>query len=184
LALLAKSRRPSLVEVQAATTRLQAKQPAVAMAIILAHAKRQPLHERGDWLKAAAATLHAYRLGEGADQKEAELAHDHIERETFLHKAELARLEKLRERFSLALLCVLVTSMLAGLVYVGYSVLKERKPDTKEPAQSAVEKSSDKKTAPKTATAKTPPASTKAETQPADAKKTEKDSQTAQPAKK
>jgi hypothetical protein len=180
LALLAKSRRPSLVEVQAATTRLQAKQPAVAMAIILAHAKRQPLHERGDWLKAGAEALHAYRLGDGADQKEADLAHEHIEREIFLHKAELARLEKLRERVSLALLCLLVIVLLTSLGYVGYTFVQ----DAKEPVQAKVEKSSDKKTDPKTATAKTSPASTNAETKPAEAKKTEKDSQTAKPANK
>ncbi len=86
LALLAKNRRPSLAEVKAATTRLQAKQPAVAMAIILAQAKRQPLHERGEWLDAAKDALHAYRLSDGADQKEAELAHEHIDKELSLHR--------------------------------------------------------------------------------------------------
>jgi hypothetical protein len=170
LALLAKSRRPSLVEVQAATTRLQAKQPAVAMAIILAHAKRQPLHERGDWLKAGAEALHAYRLGDGADQKEADLAHEHIEREIFLHKAELARLEKLRERVSLALLCLLVTAMLVTIGYFGYTFVQGIKQDAKEPAQAVIEQPTDKKPPP----AKTPPASTKPETKPAEAKKTDK----------
>jgi hypothetical protein len=175
LALLAKSRRPSLVEVQAATTRLQAKQPAVAMAIILAHAKRQPLHERGDWLKAGAEALHAYRLGDGADQKEADLAHEHIEREIFLHKAELARLEKLRERVSLALLCLLVIVLLTSLGYVGYTFVQ----DAKEPAQAVVEKPADKKADTKPAAAKTPPAPTKAEPKPA-----EPDKKTAKPANK
>ena len=179
LAQLAKNRRPSLAEVKAATTRLQAKQPAVAMAIILAHAKRQPLHERGDWLKAAMEALHAYRLGDGADQKEADLAHEHIEKETSLHKAELARLEKMRERFSLALLCVLVTLMLMTIGYFGYTFVQGIKSDAKEEVKAAVEQPTDKKPNQKPAPGKTPAATTKAETKP-----TETDKKTANPAKK
>jgi hypothetical protein len=185
LAQLAKSRRPSLVEVQAATTRLEAKQPAVAMAIILAHAKRQPLHERGDWLKAAAEALHAYRLGDGADQKEAELAHEHIERETSLHKAELARLEKLRGRFSLALLSVLVTAMVAALIYVGYSFAPRDTAKPNEADKTTTTKKNDEMTvAPKANQAKTtaPHTEGKPATEkptPAEAKKTDKDSKKA-----
>jgi hypothetical protein len=171
LALLTKSRKPSLAEVKAATTRLQAKQPAVALAIIMDYAKRQPLHERGDWLQAAAQALREYRLGDGADQKEAELAHEHIDHERGLHKAELARIKKMREGLSLALLCLLVTLMLATLGYYGYQFLQGIKQDAKEPAKSPVEKSADKKPDPKPATEKTPPASAKAETKPAEPEK-------------
>jgi hypothetical protein len=189
LALLTKSRKPSFFEVQAATTRLQAKQPAVAMAIILAHAKRQPLHERGEWLDAAKDALHAYRLSDGADQKEAELAHEHIEKELSLHKAELARLEKLRERLSLALLCLLVAGMLLGLILIGINY-----------AQSQPDKGTEKEKPAATTTAEDKSASTKAEgakpknpqsgtKPPADkpkqaAPKTDKDSHPANPAKK
>ena len=180
LALLAKSRKPSLLEVQSATTRLQAKQPAVAMAIILAHAKRQPLHERGDWLKAATEALRAYRLGDAADQKEADLALEHIEQQTALYKAELARLEKLRERLSLALLCLLVTAMLVTIGYFGYTFVQGIKQEAKEPVNAVIQQPTDKKPPP----AKTPPASTKPETKPAEAKKTDKDSKTAKPAGK
>jgi hypothetical protein len=190
LALLTKSRKPSFFEVQAATTRLQAKQPAVAMAIIMAHAKRQPLHERGAWLEAAAKALREYRLGDGADQKEAELAHEHIEKETSLHKAELARREKLRERLSLALLCLLVAGMLLGLIMVGINY-----------AQSQPDKGTAKEKPAATTTTEDKSASTKAEgskpkdpqsgTKPpaekpkaAESKKPDKDSHPANPAKK
>jgi hypothetical protein len=189
LALLTKSRKPSFFEVQAATTRLQAKQPAAALAIIMAHAKRQPLHERGDWLEAAAKALREYRLGDGADQKEADLAHEHIEKETSLHKAELARLEKLRERLSLALLCLLVAGMLLGLILVGINY-----------AQSQPDKGTEKEKPAATTTTEDKSASTKAEgakpkdpqsgtKPPADkpkpaAPKTDKDSKPANQAKK
>jgi hypothetical protein len=176
LAALSKTRNPSLKSVQDAVSRLQVNQPAVAMAIILAQAKRQPLHERGEWLKSAAESLRAYRLGDAADQKEADLAHEQIERELGLHKAELTRLEKMRERFSLALLCLLVASMIAGLVYLGYTFWPTEKQESKEPAKHAAEKQTDKKIDPKTATAKTTPASNKAETKPA-----ETDKKTAKP---
>lgn len=187
LALLTKSRKPSLHEVQEATTRLQAKQPAVAMAIILAHAKRQPLHERGTWLEAAAKALREYRLGDGADQKEAELAHEHIEKETSLHKAELDRIEKMRGRFSLALLCLLVAAMIAGLIYVGYSIAQR---DTAKPSE-ADKSTTTKKIDEKPVAPKTDPAKTKAlhnegkspaqKPAPVEAKKTDKDSKTAKP---
>lgn len=187
LALLTKSRKPSFLEVKAATTRLQAKQPAVAMAIILAHAKRRPLHERGDWLDAATEALRAYRLGDGADQKEAELAHEHIEKETSLHKAELARIEKMRERFSLALLCVLVTAMVAALIYVGYSFAPR---DTAKPSEAAktttTKKNDEKAVSPKADQAKTTAPHTEGKPAPekpthTEVKKTDKDSKKANP---
>lgn len=190
LALLTKSRKPSFLEVQAATTRLQAKQPAVAMAIILAHAKRQPLHERGDWLTAATDALRAYRLGDGADQKEAELAHEHIEKETSLHKAEVARIEKMRERFSLALLCLLVGGMLLGLILIGinYAQSQPDKGAEKEKTASKItteDKSSSAKAEeakPKDSPSGTKPPADKPK--PADAKKPEKGNSPSKPAKK
>lgn len=190
LALLAKTRRPSLAEVKAATTRLQAKQPAVAMAIILAQAKRQPLHERGDWLEAAAKALREYRLGDGADQKEADLAHEHIEKETALHKAELARIEKLRERLSLALLCLLVAGMLLGLIWVGINYAQSQ-PDkgTGKEKPAATTTTEDKSAPPKAEGSK--PKDPQSGTRPpadkpkaADSKKSDKDSHPANPAKK
>lgn len=187
LALLAKNRRPSLAEVKAATTRLQAKQPAVAMAIILAQAKRQPLHERGDWLDAAAGALRAYRLSDGADQKEADLAHEHIENESSLHKAELDRIEKMRGRFSLALLCLLVTAMIAGLIFVGYSIAQR---DTAKPSEAekstTTKKNDETPVAPKIDPAKTKAPHTEGKSpapKPAavETKKSDKDSKTAKP---
>ena len=187
LALLTKSWKPSFLEVQAATTRLQAKQPAVAMAILLAYAKRQPLHERGGWLKAAAEALREYRLGDEADQKEAELAHEHIEKQTSLHKAELARIEKLRGRFSLALLCVLVTAMVAALIYVGYSFAPR---DTAKPSEAdkttTTKKTDEKAVAPKANQAKTTAPHTEGKPAPekptpAEVKKTDKDRKKANP---
>lgn len=175
-----KGRQPALSTVKEALTKVHGPQPAVAMAIILQYAKRHPLHERGKWLIAAGEALQEYRLSEYADQKEAELAYEQIEHQTALHKAELSRIDKMRERFSLALLCLLVSLMLTGLAYFGYTVFQSINSASKEPEKhTAVENSSDKKTDSKPAAAKTPPAPTKAEPKPA-----EPDKKTAQPAKK
>lgn len=190
LAQLAKIRRPSLDEVKAATTRLQAKQPAVAMAIILAQAKRQPLHERGDWLDAAAGALREYRLGDGADQKEAELALEHIEKQTSLHKAELARIEKMRGRFSLALLCLLVTAMLLGLILIGINYAQNQPDKGTEKEKTAAAITKEDKPAPPKAEGpkpKNPQSGTKPPAEkptPAEAKKTDKESTPSKPAKK
>ncbi len=190
LALLAKSRKPSLAEVQAATTRLQAKQPAVALAIIMDHAKRQPLHERGHWLQAAAQALREYRLGEGADQKEAELAHEHIDHERGLYKAELARIEKMREGFSLALLCLLVAGMLLGLILIGINYAQSRPEKGTEEGKPASTITTEEKPAPaKTegAKPKDPQSVTKPSAEkpkPAEQKKPEKESPPSKPAKK
>lgn len=190
LALLTKSRNPSFVEVKAATTRLQAKQPAVAMAIILAHAKRQPLHERGDWLEAATEALRAYRLGDSADQKEADLALEHIEKETSLHKAELARREKLRERLSLALLCLLVAGMLLGLIMIGINHFQGQPDKGTEKEKPASTITAEDKSAPPKAEGskpKDPQSGTKPpadKPKPAESKKLDKASHPAKPAPK
>lgn len=190
LALLTKSRKPSFLEVQAATTRLQAKQPAVAMAIILAHAKRQPLHERGDWLTAATEALRAYRLGDSADQKEADLAHEHIEKETSLHKAELARREKRQERLSLTLLCLLVTGMLLGLILIGINYAQSQPDKGTEKEKPAATTTAEDKSAPPKAEGskpKDPQSGAKPladKLKDAESKKPEKGSSPSNPAKK
>lgn len=145
-----KGRQPALSTVKEALTKVQGPQPAVAMAIILQYSKRHPLHERGKWLIAAGEALQEYRLSDYADQKEAELAHEQIEQHTGLYKAELSRIEKMRERFSLALLCVLVTAILMTIGYFGYTFVQSINTGSKDPTQAtvektAVEKSSEKK---------------------------------------
>jgi len=178
-ALSTKGRQPALSTVKEALTKVQGPQPAVAMAIILQYSKRHPLHERGEWLKAAGETLQEYRLSDYADQKEAELAQDYIEHEHALYEAEIERIEKMRERFSLAILCLLVTVLLTSLVYFGYTFVQGMNQDDKLAPQAVSEKPADKKTAPKPATAKTPAAPTIAETKPAEPEK-----KTDKPAKK
>jgi len=135
-----KGRQPALSTVKEALAKVQGPQPAVAMAIILQYSKRHPLHERGEWLKAAGEALQEYRLSEYADQKEAELAYEQIEHQTALHKAELSRIDKMRERFSLALLCLLVSLMLTGLAYFGYTVVQSINSASKEPDKHTAEK--------------------------------------------
>lgn len=174
-----KGRQPALSTVKEALTKVQGPQPAVAMAIILQYSKRHPLHERGKWLIAAGEALQEYRLSDYADQKEAELAHEQIEQHTGLYKAELSRIEKMRERFSLALLCVLVAALLMTIGYFGYIFVQGIKSDAKEEVKAAVEQPTDKKPNQKPAPGKTPAAPTKAETKP-----TETDKKTANPAKK
>ena len=140
LAVLSKNRPYSLSQVRDALSRVQGNQPAVAMAIILQYSKRHPLHERGEWLKAAGEALQEYRLSDDADKKEAGLARDHIEHELELFKAEIERIETMRERFSLALLCLLVTLILTSLGYFGYTFVQGlRTPDT-EQGKASVEK--------------------------------------------
>lgn len=185
LAMLAKTRAPSLSRVKDALARVQGNQPAVAMAVILEYSKRHPLHERGDWLKAAGEALQEYRLSEDADQKEAELARDHIEHEISLHKAEMERIERMRERFSMAILGLLVTLLITGIVYFGYTFVKglnERdnekgKPSVENIAPDAkgVEKPAEKKAEEKTAGEKA--------SKP-DAKKADKDRKPATPSGK
>jgi hypothetical protein len=163
-----KGRQPALSTVKEALTKVQGPQPAIAMAIILQHSKRHPLHERGEWLKAADETLQEYRLSDYADQKEAELAQDYIGHELTLYKAEIARIEKMRERFSLAILCLLVTVLLTCLAYFPYKLLKEKEQDDKKPSPALGEKQPDNKHDPMTAPAKTPAAPNKAEPKPAE----------------
>ena len=174
-----KGRQPALSTVKEALAKVQGPQPAIAMAVILQYSKRHPLHERGEWLKAAGEALQEYRLSDYADQKEAELAHEQIEHQTALHKAELSRIDKMRERFSLALLILLVSLMLMTIGYFGYTFVQGIKSDAKEEVKAAVEQPTDKKPNQKPAPRKTPAAPTKAETKP-----TETDKKTANPAKK
>ena len=174
-----KGRQPALSTVKEALAKVQGPQPAIAMAVILQYSKRHPLHERGEWLKAAGEALQEYRLSDYADQKEAELAHEQIEHQTALHKAELSRIDKMRERFSLALLILLVSLMLMTIGYFGYTFVQGIKSDAKEEVKAAVEQPTDKKPNQKPAPGKTPAAPTKAETKP-----TETDKKTANPAKK
>lgn len=187
LAMLSKMRAPSLNRVKGALSRVQGNQPAVAMAVILEYSKHHPLHERGVWLEAAGMALQEYRLSEDADQKEAELARDHIEHELSLYKAEIERIEKIRERFSLALLFALVAAMIAGLVYIGYSFAPPDTAMSSEADKSTTPKKNDEKTAaPKTDPDKTkaPHAegkSTAEKPKPAETKKTDKDSKSANP---
>ena len=140
LALLSKNRAPSLGRVRDAISRVQGNQPAVAMAIILEYSKRHPLHERGEWLKAAGEALQEYRLSDDADQKEAELARDYIEHELTLYKAEIERIEKMRERFSLAILFLLVALMLVSLSYFGYTLLQGLNNPNKDQEKPTTEK--------------------------------------------
>ena len=70
----------------------------------------------------------------------AELAHEQIEQHTGLYKAELSRIEKMRERFSLALLCVLVTAILMTIGYFGYTFVQSINTGSKDPTQATVEK--------------------------------------------
>jgi len=122
------------------------------MAIILEYSKRHPLHERGEWLKAAGEALQEYRLSDDADQKEAELARDYIEHQVLSYNAEILRLEKLRERFSMGILFLLLLLMAGTLIYIGYSFnAKQEGEETKK----------DKPTTPKSA--ETKPADTKSD---------------------
>jgi hypothetical protein len=190
LAVLSKARAPDLPQVKDAISRVHGNQPAVAMAIILEYSKRHPLHERGEWLKAAVDALNQYRLSDDADKKEADLAKEHLQDEISAFNAEILRIEKLRERFSLALLMLLVLMMMAGLIYVGYSLSQrseeakqasdktpvENKADAK-PAASKTDtgKPTDKKPEPKREPEKTPAVPSK---------KTEKDGKASKPAGK
>lgn len=140
LALLSKNRAPSLGRVRDAISRVQGNQPAVAMAIILEYSKRHPLHDRGEWLKAAGEALQEYRLSDDADQKEAELARDYIEHELTLYKAEIARIEKMRERFSLAILFLLVALMISAIVTFGYMFVQGLNNPNKDQEKPAIEK--------------------------------------------
>lgn len=140
LALLGKSRSPSLGTVLDALARVKGPQPAVAMAIILEYAKRQPRHERREWLIAAGEALKEYRLGDDADQKEADLTWEHIERETSLCVAATEKRERLRERLSLATLGLLVAAILSVLFYFGYTFAQGIHAPEKESAKTSTGK--------------------------------------------
>ncbi len=130
LAILSKTRAPTLDRVREALSRVQGNQPAVAMAIILAYSKRHPLREREEWLKAAVDALQQYQLSDEADKKEAELAKDYLENEIAAYNAEIQRIEKIRERSSLGILLLLLLLIAGGLIYIGYSFIP--KPETAE----------------------------------------------------
>ena len=139
LAMLSKTRAPSLSRVRDALARVQGNQPAVAMAFILEYSKHHPLHERGDWLNAADEALQQYRLSDDADLKEAELARAHIEHEVSLQKAEIERIERMRERFSMVILYLLVTLLMTGVAYFGYTLVKGLNDRDKEKGKPSVE---------------------------------------------
>jgi hypothetical protein len=121
LAHLSKIRTPSLSQVKEALAKVQGNQPAVAMAVIMEYSKRNPLHLRGEWLRAADEALQLYRLSDDADQKEAELARDRIKHEINAYNAEMDRIETLRERLSMGVLLLLVLLLAGGLIYIGYA---------------------------------------------------------------
>lgn len=190
LAMLSKSRAPSLSLVKDALSRVQGNQPAVAMAIILEYSKRHPLHERGDWLKAAGEALQEYRLSDDADQKEAELARGHLEHEIAAYNAEILRLEKLRERLSMGILLLLLLLMAGTLIYIGYSFNskqegEETKKDKPATPKTAEVKQADAKPVPGKTNDKKPDSKREAEQAPAaEVKKTDKDAKHTKPAGK
>lgn len=127
LAQLSKMRAPELLRVQDVLTRLAGTQPAVAMALTMEYAKRQPLHERGPWLKAAAELLGHYRLSTDADQLEADKARDYLNTQEALCQAECDRRERNRERWELAVLGLLVALMLTLLLYAALRFMQNNK---------------------------------------------------------
>jgi len=144
LTMLSRSRAPALSSVLFALERVRGPQPAVAMAIILEYSRRQPLHERAAWLEEASGLLGQHRLGEDADQKEVELAEQHIQGEKAAVKAEVERIDRNRERLSLLLLALLVSLGIATLALFTYNfVQKLRKEDEAQGAPAAV-KTADK----------------------------------------
>jgi len=191
LAQLSKTRTPSLNQVKEALSKVEGNQPAVAMAVILEYSKRHPLHLRGEWLLAADKALQLYRLSDDADQKEAELARDHIEQEVIAYDSEMLRLEKLRDRISMGVLSLLLLLMAGTLVYVGYAFIPKpedagnktdkpaeskateaKKTESKPDAKSGDGKPADKKPEPKRDAEKAPAA---------EVKKTDKDAKTTKP---
>jgi len=190
LAQLSKSRAASLGRVRDAITRVQGNQPAVAMAIILEYSKRHPLHERGEWLKAAGEALQEYRLSDDADQKEAELARDYIGQEVLSYNAEMERIEKLRERFSMGILLLLLLLMAGALIYIGYAFIpkpegEETKTEKPAATKSAETKKADAKPEAGKNVDKKPEPKREADKAPAaEVKKTDKDAKPTKPAGK
>ena len=140
LTVLSKSRAPTLSQVNNAITRLKGPQPAVAMALLLDYAKRHPLHERRECLKAAENALDEYRLSEDADQEEAKLVNEYLKQQLDLCQAEIEKRERIQERNSLISLGVLTLLIIAALGYVAYYFLKNNKGSDNESEKTAVEK--------------------------------------------
>lgn len=194
LAQLSQTRTPSLNQVKEALSKVEGKQPAVAMAVILEYSKRHPLHLRGEWLDACVEALRRYALSEDAEKVDAGLARDHLEHEISAYNAEILRLEKLRERISMGILSLLLLLMAGTLVYIGYAFIPKpegaenntdkpaeskatevKKTETKPVAKPDAGKSVDKNPEPKREAEKAPPA---------EAKKTGKDAKLTKPAGK
>lgn len=135
LTMLSRSRAPALSAVLSALERVRGLQPAIAMAIVLEYSRRQPLHARAAWLEEASGLLGQHRLGEDADQKEVELAEQHIQREKAAVKAEVERIDRNRERLSMLLLALLVTLGVAMLALFAYKFVQNLR--NEDPAQGA-----------------------------------------------
>jgi hypothetical protein len=190
LAHLSKIRTPSLSQVKDALAKVQGNQPAVAMAVIMEYSKRNPLHLRGEWLRAADEALQLYRLSDDADQKEAELARDRIKQEIEAYNAEMERIEKLRERLSMGILFLLLLLMAGALIYIGYAFIpkpegaetKTEKPAATKPAET--KKADAKPEAGKTVDKKPEPKHEADKAPAAEVKKTDKDAKPTKPAGK
>jgi hypothetical protein len=139
LAQLSKMRAPELLRVQDVLTRLAGTQPAVAMALIMEYANRQPLHKRGPWLKAAAELLGQYRLTTDADQLEADQARDYLNAQEALCQAECDRRERNRERREMVVLGILVALMLTLLWYAAFLLTQKSKEPTTSSNQTSNE---------------------------------------------
>jgi hypothetical protein len=133
LAELAMARSPSLPKLQETLTRVAGTQPAVAMALIMEYANRQPLHLRGPWFSAAAEMLNQYRLSEDADLQEADRAQEYLSAQNMLHQEELKRREQNRERWELAVLSLLVALILTLLGHSAILFMKKNKEPASNP---------------------------------------------------
>jgi hypothetical protein len=133
LAELAKVRSPTLPRVREMLSRVAGTQPAVAMALIMEYANREPLHLRGPWFSVAAEMLNQYRLSEDADLQEADRAQEYLSTQNMLHQAELKRREQNRERWELAVLSLLVALILSLLGYSAFLFMQKNKGPVSNP---------------------------------------------------
>ena len=130
LAELAKARSPSLPKLQETLTRVAGTQPAVAMALIMEYANRQPLHLRGPWFSAAAQMLSQYRLSEDADLQEADRVQEYLSAQNMLYQEECERRERNRERREMVVLSLLVTLIITLLGYSAFLFMQKSKEPT------------------------------------------------------
>jgi hypothetical protein len=130
LAELAKVRSPTLPRVREMLSRVAGTQPAVAMALIMEYANREPLHLRGPWFSVAAEMLSQYRLSEDADLQEADRVQEYLSARNMLYQGECERLERNRERWELVVLSLLVALILILLVYSAFFFTKKSEEPT------------------------------------------------------